>query len=74
MAQNLTSSRSSVTEEMIREWFQKVHEYFVDKEITVVLEDPSRVYNCDETAFFAPARKASLSEKRIKDGFQSNSQ
>lgn len=57
IAQNLTSSRAGVTEEAIRNWFEKVDGYFVTQGITEVLEQPSRIYNCDETAFFYRRRK-----------------
>lgn len=45
----------------------KVHEYFVKNGITEVLEDPSRIYNCDETAFFlTPSEKQVLVKKGSK--------
>jgi len=50
LAQNLTYSRASVTEEALRQWFEKVRKHLETLDLLNI--DPSRVFNCDETAFF----------------------
>ncbi|XP_030751725.1 jerky protein homolog-like [Sitophilus oryzae] len=51
-AQNLTISRSSVTKEHLQAWFKEVRIYLDTNGYSSILEDPSRVFNSDETAFF----------------------
>lgn len=50
--QNLTRARSSVTETQIRNWFDEVESYLEKNEYSDILNDPTRVFNMDETAFF----------------------
>lgn len=65
--QNLTRARSSVTELQIRNWFAEVHTYMEEKDYLNVLEDPKRVFNMDETAFFlTPADGRVLAKKGSK--------
>lgn len=52
VAQNLTKTRALVSEINIRRWFQEITEYFTDNDLLNVCNDPLRVFNCDETAFF----------------------
>lgn len=52
LTQNLTKSRSEVSEEKLRKWFDEVKQYFESKNLGNVFKDPRRVYNCDESAFF----------------------
>lgn len=51
-SQNLTSSRSAVTENHIKNWFQEVTTYMEENNLLEALGDARRVFNCDETAFF----------------------
>lgn len=52
MAQNLTNARASVTETKIKRWFSEISQYLTNENIKDILDDPSRVYNCDETAMY----------------------
>ena len=52
MAQNLTSSRAAVTEEALKRWYREVDEYLIENNFKVILEQPARAFNLDETAFF----------------------
>ncbi|CAH2014233.1 unnamed protein product [Acanthoscelides obtectus] len=61
VSQNLTTSRSAVTELAIKNWFRKVEEYFRSQNIMDILEDGSRVFNCDESAFFCIQKKSKFS-------------
>lgn len=52
MAQNLTKSRDDVSEEDIRKWCDEICSYLEEKGLKDILQDPSRVFNTDESAFF----------------------
>lgn len=52
MTQNLPTSRTHITEEAVRAWFNRVHSYFEQNNLLDVLEDPGRIFNYDETGFF----------------------
>ena len=65
MTQNLGKARSSITEESLRQWFDAVLKELTD--CADVLEDPSRVFNADETAIFlAPKGEKVLVRKGEK--------
>lgn len=51
-SQNLVRSRSLVSEADISNWFREVKSYMDQNELTSILNDPRRVFNTDETAFF----------------------
>lgn len=51
MAENIHTRRTEVTESKIRNWFREIHMYAEEKGIDF-LDDPERVFNLDETAFF----------------------
>lgn len=66
MSQNLTSSRAKVTEASIRNWFSEIDNYFKLNNISFQ-DDPRRVFNADETAFFlSPKGKSVLAKKGTK--------
>ena len=46
----MSESRANVTESRVRKWFSVVREILGDD--TEILNDPQRVYNVDEMAFF----------------------
>lgn len=49
--EKLSKVRAVVTERGIREWFQEVDSYLTERKLKSVLEDPTRVFNCDESNF-----------------------
>lgn len=51
-SQNLISSRRQVTQDNIRAWFNEVGGYLEEHTLNATLDDPRRVFNADETAFF----------------------
>ncbi|XP_050501919.1 tigger transposable element-derived protein 1-like [Diabrotica virgifera virgifera] len=51
-SQNLTVQRRAATQAEIEKWFQEVQQYVSDNNLREALEDPKRVFNCDETAFY----------------------
>lgn len=52
VCQNLTKSRTTVSETQIRNWFDEVEEYLVSNNFFDILSNPTRIYNTDESAFF----------------------
>lgn len=52
VTQNLTNARATITENKIRRWFEEVKKYLSDSANFYITSCPSRVYNCDESAFF----------------------
>lgn len=52
VAQNLSKARNSITEAHIRRWFTEVATFFKEENLCEVFNDPSRIYNCDETALY----------------------
>ncbi|KAG6448525.1 hypothetical protein O3G_MSEX005530 [Manduca sexta] len=62
-AEYINKARALITEEKIRNWFKEISSLLGDDNL-MILEDPSRVWNCDETAFFlAPKGTLVLAEK-----------
>lgn len=57
ISQNLTASRAAVSEQKIRDWFNEVEEHLKNKHLEYVLQDPSKLFNGDETAFFLCPKK-----------------
>ncbi|XP_039278765.1 uncharacterized protein LOC120350249 [Nilaparvata lugens] len=55
--QKLTLSRSSITPEALENWFKEVKEYMTSHGLLDILDDWSRIYNCDESAFFCHQNK-----------------
>lgn len=62
-AEYINKARAAITEVKIRNWFQEIAE-LIGTENLKVLDDPSRIWNCDETSFFlAPKGALVLAEK-----------
>lgn len=51
-SQNLVRSRILVSEADISNWFREVKSYMDQHELTSILNDPRRVFNTDDSAFF----------------------
>lgn len=52
VALNLTSSRANVTQQHLSNWFEEVSDYLKSNNQNNILNNPSRVFHADETAFF----------------------
>lgn len=52
VSQNLTNARSNVSEDKIRRWFLEITNYLIEHNYYEITNDPTRLFNCDETAFF----------------------
>lgn len=76
IAQNINRARASVTEESLRNWFKLVRNYCTKQKCESVLEDPRRIFNIDETAFFLspdPGKVLVKRNTRTAYSFRSNS-
>lgn len=51
-AQNLSKARDEVTEEDILRWFEVIKGYLENKDLLEVINDPKRIFNTDESAFY----------------------
>lgn len=51
-AEYVNKARGLVSEMSLRNWFKEVHDLLEDEDYLEVLEDPQRIFNMDESAFF----------------------
>lgn len=51
VVEKLTTSRASVTEHNLRNWFRETKSLLAEEGLFDILEDPTRVFNTDESAF-----------------------
>ncbi|XP_031359109.1 eukaryotic translation initiation factor 5B-like [Photinus pyralis] len=64
----VTSASSCVSEKDIRKWFVEVKDYLKEKQLEQVIEDPTRIFNGDETGFqICPETGKVLAPKGIKN-------
>lgn len=62
---NLSKSRASVTENILRDWFNEVEQHLVEKQLIDI--DGARIFNCDESAFYlCPKRERVMVRKGDK--------
>lgn len=48
-AEIISKARASVTEPMIRKWFQELRQYLEEENSIDILDNPARIFNLDET-------------------------
>ena len=64
----VTAASSCVSEENIRKWFDEVQEYIRENNLEEVMDDPSRIFNGDETGFqICPSTCRVLAEKGARN-------
>lgn len=67
-SQNLIKTRGSVTKGSILNWFAEVENYLADSGHIDVINDPERIFNCDESAFFSKSEgRQSIGQKGGQD-------
>lgn len=69
VSQNLTAARSAVSELKIRAWFTEIQDYVQKENLNEVWQDPKRIFNADETAFFYRLKVTRFSFGRAKKLF-----
>ncbi|XP_046395793.1 uncharacterized protein LOC124163054 [Ischnura elegans] len=71
MSQNLTTTRAAVSKESLCNWFKEVETFLVENKQKEILQDPRRIFNTDETAFFLnPKGGKVLAKKGDKTVYQ----
>ena len=69
--ERVSKARACITEKVIRAWFENVRKDLADINALYVLEDPSRIFNTDETCIqLAPKGDKVLGEKNWKNVFE----
>lgn len=51
MSEGVTQASTNISENDIRFWFKKIHQYLTEEELDNILSDPNRIYNGNETGF-----------------------
>lgn len=70
-SEHVTPASANVSEQNIRKWFDDIHQYLSDENLSIILNDPSRVFNGDETGFsLCPKTKSVLGPKGAKDVYE----
>jgi hypothetical protein len=63
-----------LSEENIRKWFDEVQEYVREKNLEEVMDDPSRIFNGEETGFhICPSTGSVLAQKGTTDVYSTDS-
>ncbi|XP_073957399.1 uncharacterized protein [Choristoneura fumiferana] len=69
---NLSRARDNVSENNIRTWFTEIESYLDENNFKTILNDPHRIFNADETAFFlSPKPGRVLAKKGDKHPYNS---
>lgn len=63
-AENISSARDAVTEDQINNWFKEVKSYLNENDLSGILEDPDKIFNTDESAFFLSPKPGRVLVKR----------
>lgn len=67
----ISKARAAVTEDKIRNWFQELDTYLVSEGSRNVLNDATRIFNCDETGLqTCPKSGRVLGPKSLKDFYE----
>lgn len=70
-SEGITSASAVVSEPDIKKWFREIEQYLQEKKLDHILNDPSRVFNGDETCFYlCPKNKKVLAPKGIKNIYE----
>ncbi|KAL4153346.1 hypothetical protein QTP88_001179 [Uroleucon formosanum] len=70
-SEHVTTASACVSEKDIKKWFSDIHQYLVDEKLDDILQDPTRLFNGDETGFsLCPKTKSILAPKGAKDIYE----
>ena len=71
MTSAISRARCDVSYENLKYWFNELKDYLAQVKHANLLEDPSRLYNCDETGFLlVPKTKKVIASKHDKHVYQ----
>lgn len=67
----ISKARAAVSEEKIRDWFEELDTYLINENCRNILDDPTRIFNCDETVLqICPKSGRVLGPRDIKDFYE----
>ncbi|KAJ8943143.1 hypothetical protein NQ318_022884 [Aromia moschata] len=67
----VTAASSNVSEKYISKWFAEIEDYLKSKDTFEILQDPTRIYNGDETCFlFCPKLGKVIAPKGAKNVYE----
>jgi len=70
-SEHVTAASACVSEEDIKKWFSDIHGYLVKEGLDDILNDPSRLFNGDESGFALCLKtKTVLAPKGSKDVYE----
>ena len=70
-AERITKGRAVIIEEYIAKWFRELREYLQSSGYEEIMEDPSRIFNGDETSFcLCPKTGKVIAPKGFKNIYQ----
>lgn len=70
-AEAVTSASANVSEQNIRKWFQQIENILKEEQLFEILDDPSRIFNGDETGFqLCPKQGKVLAQKGAPDVYE----
>ncbi|CAH2097239.1 unnamed protein product [Euphydryas editha] len=64
VAENMSAARVGVSEEQIRGWFTEIKDYLTQNNLSEMLDDPTKIFNTDESAFFLSPKPGRVLVKR----------
>uniref|UniRef100_A0ABD2X2H0 DDE-1 domain-containing protein n=1 Tax=Trichogramma kaykai TaxID=54128 RepID=A0ABD2X2H0_9HYME len=71
VSESISKGRAVVTEESIKAWFHGLHCYLEEMNCTDILDDPTRIFNGDETSFnLCPKTGKVLCPKKWKNVYE----
>ena len=72
--ESLSKGRRNLSEMVMRQWFSDIRSYLSEKDMLHILQDPSRLFNFDETSTsLSPKTGRVLGIKGTKNCFQTTS-
>ena len=71
MTSAISCARCDISYDNLKYWFNELKDYLAEVKHADILEDLSRLYNCDETGFLlAPKTKKVIASKHDKHVYQ----
>ncbi|KAF9411724.1 hypothetical protein HW555_009553 [Spodoptera exigua] len=64
LPEKLSKARDNVSEKDIKMWFQEIDGYLEKNHLKEIVEDPTRVFNADESAFFLSPKPGRVVAKK----------
>ncbi|CAH4034442.1 unnamed protein product [Pieris brassicae] len=70
-SEGVTQSSAYVSESDIRKWFSEIHDYLSQNNLLNIFNEPSRIYNCDESGLqLCPRTGKVLAEKGTQNVYK----